>query len=155
MARYSGGAMKRFLVFPVVMFGLSILCSANVRFPRPHSAKEPSYRPCSPLITASTCSIDTPPTLRFFRHGSFPRRHLVLAFSRSCHISSVSMSASHLGPLALTRSTFATYDPNVLGPIAALSSLWHPRRTVGGPVVRSAVHCAVCTCLGALTGRWP
>ncbi len=73
--------------------------TSNVRFPRPLSAKEPSYPLCSPLITASTCSSDTRGSLRrLFRHGSLPGFHLVLAFSRRPHISFITMSASHFGP---------------------------------------------------------
>ena len=80
--------------------GSSRACStSNVRFPRTLSVQGSDHRPCSPLITASICSIDIPSApLLLFRHRSLPGLHRVLASSLRRQISSISMSASHLSP---------------------------------------------------------
>ena len=80
---------------------ISLQCTLNriISFPGPRFAQEPRNRPCSPVITASICSTDTPSApLLFFRHGSLPGLHRVLASSLRRQISSISMSASHFGP---------------------------------------------------------
>ena len=71
------------------------------------------------------------------------------------HSSAINMSASHWGPLTSARRNLRDVRPEHPDRRRRTSSLRHPRRTLGGSVVRCAVRCSGCTCDRPCARRWP